>query len=141
MPETETLQAIFRYHDGQRTRAVDPMVVMRKLRRLKDQGIDLVFCEAALRESDDESLCEESWQSIIAAARQVFEIEPLSDAGGKVTGLTEDATYEVFDSFGQFIDSLKKSTSLRQTSPPSSDQEDCRVSVPSASTSDSSDSG
>lgn len=130
-----TARKIFRYSNGQREIAADPLEVLRKLRQ---HPCDFDKTETLRRESNDEKLCEEAWLELVAATRDVFGIQPL-DVDGH--GLTEEETYGVLDDFGLFLDSLKKSIDLKPTSPPPSEPPACPGSVEPTNTNDLSDSG
>lgn len=126
MPATDRL--IFTFFDGAGERRVDPLVTLRRMRAHEcNFEAELAF----LNESDDETLREAAWEKLVAASREVFDITPLSNDGN---GLTEQESFDVLDRFGEFLDTLKKNTSLKPTSPPSSELPACPGSVETANT-------
>lgn len=129
---SSTDRKIFRYFDGQRQRAADPLEILRKLRQ---HPCDIDKAETLRRETTDETLHDEAWRELVSAARDVFDINPLDPDGH---GLTEQESYDVLDQFGEFLDSLKKSTDPKPTLPPSSEPPDSPESTDPANTNDSS---
>lgn len=140
MPDSDRL--IFKFFDGERERAVDPLAA---LRRLRATGCDINAQLTLLNDAPDESIREEAWLSLVNATREVFDLKPLRDdftgGGGICRGLTEQETFDVFDRFGEFIDALKKNTNPKPTLPPSSEPPVCPGSVEPANTNDLSASG
>lgn len=127
---SEADRQIFKFFDGERERAVDPLVIMRRMRAT---GCDFQAEHAFLNQTEQPELAEAAWSTLVAMARDVFGLKPLSDdcqaGGGICRGLTEQESFDVFDRFGEFIDGLKKNTNPKPTSQPSSEPPACQGSV------------
>jgi hypothetical protein len=102
----ERNRKIFRFWDGARVRRVDPIVVFRALRLVKDFDLENDLTGIA---SGDDSACARA----IAATRMVFGIQPWNEEDG----LTEDETLDVLASFVLWWDELKKNSSPLPISP------------------------
>lgn len=110
---------IFSFFDGTRERSIDPLAVMKKMREHSvDFGATLTLAESC----PDPATAEEAWTTLIGATRDVFDIEPLTDEGGQLRGLTESETIELLDRFGVFIETVKKNGSVTPTLPLSSER-------------------
>jgi hypothetical protein len=125
---------IFHYNDGTKARAVDPLVI---IRRMQQQPIDFA-AELALTQSvDDPKVKEEAWETLVNAVRTVFEVEPFAEKDGLMTGLTENETMDLLDQFGLFVAAVKKNSSESPTSPQSSEPAPCpSLETPASNTSD-----
>jgi hypothetical protein len=132
---SETERRIFRFFDGSDHRLADPLELMRKLRR---HPCDFDKVEAMRKDAPNDDLADESWLELVAAIRDVFEVKPLDQDG---RGLTEGETYDLLNDFGEYLDTLKKNTSVNPISPPSSEPSACQGSVEPTNMSDLSVSG
>ncbi len=101
---------IFHYHDGQRKRAADPIVVIRAM--CSHPTLDL---ETHLQQfnSDDDKLRNEAGGVLVKATREIFDVKGFTDSHR--SGLTERETLDVLDSFIAYIDTLKKNGSGQPT--------------------------
>lgn len=107
-------RTIFRFWDGRRWRAVDPIPVYRAL--CETPGFHPEESLEALR-GPDESLVLDATKTVSEAVRSAFDIKPL-DAGG----LTETECLSLYADFREYLGPLKKSTgpnlsSLATTAP------------------------
>lgn len=103
-------RAIFRYHDGVKERAGDPLAIYRALRALPDfeweadaKGVD---------RGDEDSI-----RRTLAAIRHpsTFAAKPFD--GDTLTGMTDGETLNLLSQFVWYLESLKKNGSGPQTSP------------------------
>lgn len=98
---------IFRYHDGTRSRAIDPLVAWRRMWEhptcnpekdiepatgLTSDGTPIPFDQAAQ-------------DRVIAMARDMFDLKPFNENG---TGLTIDETQGLLFQFMLFMNAIKK---------------------------------
>jgi hypothetical protein len=126
---------VFRFHDGSKQTAVDPIAVFRKLQGYP--GLNLVADLKALElfqsqltkleKDDDKPESElqkkikanglESWDRLLAATRSAFGVREFHvDAEGKDAGMTDAEVMNLFMSFWAYLDSVKKNTSPTPTS-------------------------
>lgn len=131
-PFRKTQREIFRYWDGLRWRAIDPMVVFRSMSSHPEFNPEV---HIPLLASDNLELQQQAAPIAVAATRQIFGIEAFAD--GHEGGLTELETLAVLNDFCEFADGLKKNGNGQQTSPVAMEPE---CSGPSA-TKDKSDCG
>lgn len=137
-----TDRKIFRFFDGRTHRAVDPLEMLRNMRR---HSCDFGLADTMAHEAPDDAAKDEAWVELIAAIREVFGVEAFSDSvddDGRCTrGLTEGETYDLLNDFGEYLDALKKNSDPKPTSPPPSELPACPGSVEPTNTNDLSDSG
>jgi len=101
-------RAIFKYWDGTRTRAVDPMVVYRVL-----------ACHPTFIWRDHPRQVERDHDALritLGAIRDAFDVKPLS-ADGK-HGISEGETLGLLVQFSEFLESAKKNTNSFLILPP-----------------------
>ena len=101
-------RAIFRYWDGTRTRAVDPMVVYRVL-----------ACHPRFIWRDHPRQVERDHDALritLEAIREAFDVRPLTADGSK--GISEGETIGLLVKFSEFLESAKKNTSSYLILPP-----------------------
>jgi hypothetical protein len=91
---------IFRYFDGHRMRAIDPLVAIRELNQ---HPTFLWSRDVALACEGDAG----ATRSCVTAVIDVFGAHPLDATGD---GLTDEETLAVLSEFMQYLDGLKKST-------------------------------
>lgn len=93
---TPSERLIYRYWNGSRQVAVDPVAVSRKLARIDDFNIDRDIQIAASGIPD----AVVSLGRLVSAARDVFDLEPFAeDDRGRPVGLTETQTVELLANF------------------------------------------
>lgn len=102
-------RAIFRFWDGQRDRAADPLVVFRAL--LEHPEFDWEKTPLLL-EIDDPKISGDALRVTADAVRKAFGVRDLLDGG-----LTEGECTQLLIQFTAYIGALKKSTSSPPTSP------------------------
>lgn len=105
-------RAIFRFHDGEKERSVDPLAIFRALRSLPD--FDWETDAKGVERGDDDSIVR-----TLAAIRQTFGVKPFD--ADKLTGLTDGETLNLLSEFVWYLESLKKNGSGPQTSPEPTD--------------------
>lgn len=121
------IRGIFTYHDGRRYRHCDPIVFARKLWAVTIEQEnqyahipDMVAppipfdydASISLIRSGDPDQMQRGYAEISQAARQVFDVKPLSEGG-----LTEDECEKLLSRFQKYLGILKKNGSGSQTSP------------------------
>ena len=123
---------IFRYFDGQRWRAADPLRAYRQLLTHPTFSIEKhpEMCDAG----DEEAL-----RITLAAMTEIFGLHAWDDA--TLTGLPEFEILDLFVAFNAYLDGLKKSTSPNPTLPEHLESEPSDQPSQEASTSEPSDSG
>lgn len=102
-------RAIFRYWNGRRYLAIDPLVA---LRALKDHPEFDLERDTKLSDAGDES----STQLCLAAARAAFHVVPFD--GKRYVGLTETETLSLLGAFGEWTQAVKKNISPQPISCP-----------------------
>lgn len=98
---------IFRYWDGVRRRAIDPIAACRALFAHPTYNPET---HPALVDLGDDNARE----IMLQAGRDVFGVQPFTLEHG---GLTEDETLNLMVAFAEYMAGLKKSTNLTLTSP------------------------
>lgn len=105
---------IFQFHDGGRTRRVDPLAILRALNASPTFGDNIALIERA--EGVDQFV-ETASTEALDTVRAAFGVRPVDEAGG----LTEFETLDLFRSFCEYVAALKKNSprwqSLLATSP------------------------
>jgi hypothetical protein len=100
---------IFRYWDGTRTRAADPLELQARL------FAHPKYDSSKVRILDkDDSFGQAAYADTLKAVRDTFGIKPLSDANG-LSGMTEEETWDLFTSFCEYLEALKKNTATSPT--------------------------
>ena len=98
---------IFTFHDGQRQRSADPLVIWRELDAHPEFRMDV---HPALLDKGDP----EAWKVCVDATRDAFDVFAFDEFDGK--GLTEAETIELLGTFASFMFDVKKNTRLPLTS-------------------------
>lgn len=94
---------IFRYHDGERDRAADPIVVFRKMAEHPEFKLEQHIAELQI---EDPKIQNEASRIAVAATREIFGLNPWTE--DNETGLTEMETLEVLSQFIVYVEQLKK---------------------------------
>ena len=139
-----TTREIFRYHDGEKDRAIDPIAAHRKLGLHNSFKLD---SDPGLIDAGDL----EAQARLLVAMRDVFGLkEWTEDADGTQHGATDSETVSLFVAFMEYLADLKKSISQTLTSPAAtaltspegvSREESAETTETAAATNESSDSG
>lgn len=98
---------IFRYWDGTRHRAIDPLVAWRLMWEHPECKPQDDFATAVGQDSEGNPVpfSQEALDRVLAMARQMFDVRPYSETS---PGLTIDETLAVLWSFMAFMRQLKK---------------------------------
>lgn len=108
--KNERSRDIFRYWDGTRERGADPIKILRAL--IGDEKFNAEVHPDLALAGDIEAMA-----VTMDATRKVFGLSEYSDADGRDSGLTDGETLELLNRFGEYMESLKKSTSGPLTLP------------------------
>lgn len=93
-------RGIFKFWDGERDRAEDPILLQRTL---YDHEL---YSDAKAKIVDkDDKFGREAYSDVLKAIRDTFSVKPLADGG-----LTEQESWMVFGDFIEFLEGLKKNT-------------------------------
>jgi len=103
---------IFAYHDGERKRYADPLVITRDLDNHEKFNADTHL--KGIEHGDDEAFA-----ITLEAIREVFGLKPWTEE--TPDRLTQRETIDLLADFYDYTDSLKKNIERSQTSPASSD--------------------
>lgn len=106
-------RAIYRYFNGVREVAVDPLRVQRELAAVPDLDLETDAKLAGLATPNPESA--KSFDRLVEAVRKVFQVQPLSEDG---IGLTDAECVELLASFALYIADVKKKAQACLTSAP-----------------------
>lgn len=104
-----TARGLFRFHDGARTREVDPIAVYVALESDERFRLDL-HPRRAIDDGDAEAL-----EILASAVRAAFKVPEYS--GPQKPGLTHHECAELLSAFMFYLDLQKKSSKSLQTSP------------------------
>jgi hypothetical protein len=105
-------RAIFKYHDGERTRYGDPFAIWRTL--TQDPVINLERIQPDIDKGK-----EPETSQFIALVRKAFDVKPFDEATG--TGLTDWQTMELVGLLRDYTVAVKKNSSPGPTSPASTE--------------------
>lgn len=111
-------RAIYRYWDGQRTRAIDPLIAWRKMWEHPTCRPQDDFGPATGMNADGTATPfeQEALDRVLSMAREMFDLRQFSETS---PGLTIDETLSVLWTFIAFMNALKKKRApLPTTSPP-----------------------
>lgn len=122
-------RAIFRYWDGTRTRAIDPLIVLQRFERHPDYREDVTPKLAESGDHDAQDLC-------FQVLCDVFEVK-LFDGD---SGLTVTELVQLQNTFGEFVEAVKKNIWSLPTPSPLTDAESTSSDSPEPTTSATSDS-
>ena len=106
-PFRKNRRALFAFHDGQRQRQADPLAVSHALCCDLEFAIDK---HPALADAGNV----EATQIMLRGLRRAFGVNPWTE---DQPGLTEAETLELFVTFCEYLEALKKNTSTPLTSP------------------------
>ena len=99
---------IYRYFDGTKTVAVDPLPVYKRIMAVGPElTVDAKVSRSASKEAS------KAHDGLISKIRVIFDLKPLSDGG-----LTEIEACTLLDHFLSYCDALKKNINPPPTSPP-----------------------
>lgn len=121
-PFTVTDRAIYRYFDGEKQVARDPLAILRALNGRPGPPLDadVKVSLSTMKESG------EAFGRVIAAVRESFGVKPFEEVDGKQRGLTDGECLALLLHFGQYAKSLQDAAlpfaiSQPATGPPVSD--------------------
>lgn len=103
-------RGIFRYWDGERPRAADPLVVLQFFAKHPTFRLDHHPAFAAEGDVDAQRIT-------VVAVREAFGATPYSFDGFGDHGLTDEETMELLSAFAEYLNALKKNGSQPATSP------------------------
>lgn len=117
-PWGEKERQIYRFHDGTRPRAVDPVVCLEALERFPGLALeaDLALAEGVGLGGPYAEEGQKALARLVEATRAVFAIPPV-DAGG----LTRDEALNLFVDFGNYMGRLADAARPLPGSPPPTD--------------------
>lgn len=122
-PYTGRERLIYRYWDGDKNVAADPLVILRTLTTIEGFALET---DLKLAETDS-AFAPAAFARVVGAARKAFQAKEFSELnGGKQQGLTDSECVQLLVHFAQFIGQLKEAalpfvSSPASTGPPDSD--------------------
>lgn len=109
---------LYRYYNGTREVAADPLAIQRKLTTFPN--FDLVADIKRMQLNNQESLL--AFGRLLEAARCAFDILPFSESeDGTQVGLLETETVSLVIDFGNWLGAVKKNIPTQPDSPPISE--------------------
>lgn len=123
-------RAIFRYWDGRRTRAIDPLVAWRKMWEHPTCRPQDDFGPATGMNADGTAtpFDQQALDRVLSMAREMFDLQPFSESS---PGLTIDETLSVLWTFIAFMNALKKKRApLPTTLPPTAASSSATSDIP-----------
>jgi hypothetical protein len=106
-------RALFRYWDGAKWRAADPLLILRGIAehpKLTVEHLNLLSAPGGI----PQEMALEAFDTVIGAARDIFGIKEWNESQ---RGLTQAETRDLLSRFMAFVNSLKKSGSDTPTMP------------------------
>lgn len=121
MPYSPEERAIFRYFDGGKTVAVDPLVVIKKFGKVDGLAFD---ADLQIAIADNEAMAKESdeaFERLVAASREVFGLKPFAEVDGVQSGLTDAESFRVLVEFAKMVGGLQRAAGPFLNSPEPTD--------------------
>jgi hypothetical protein len=136
---------IFRYHDGERVRYADPIVLQIKLEEEALEWEEFVNLQQKMEQTGQADMA--ALSKMISIGRKVFDIQEVHEVDGKLVGKTLLEVLDILADFMLFIASLKKmdessptlqkftelESSLTSKKTPQPERKEASVTEPSAS--------
>ena len=107
---SESERKIFRFHDGDKDRSVDPIATLVTFMSQPEFDAKADIANAQLGDMI-------ALSRVIKAVRDTFKVKPYDEVDGKATGLLDNEVIELFSTFNEYMQDLQKKTPTSPTLP------------------------